>query len=287
MKLIYDCDNTIGIHGKDVDDGLTLLYLYQQINVELLGVTLTFGNGTVEQVAQQTDKLKELFSLDVKTYLGKEKYDSDKEHSEAAKFLAKTVRDNPNEITILATGSLNNLSEAAEIEPDFFNLVKEIVVMGGRFAQMYINKTAVTELNFSISDKAAHEVVNSNAKLTVSSGQYIAGALFSYDDLDQIKDSSEEKFVWLKKVVKDWMDYTKGIWDVDGFINWDGITAFALLNPEEFVFKNTRLRTSATDMETGLIEETDLPDKRPAKVLTEIKDLAKLNSMLIKTLNKY
>ncbi|KRK63843.1 nucleoside hydrolase, IUNH family protein [Companilactobacillus tucceti DSM 20183] len=287
MKLIYDCDNTIGIHGKDVDDGLTLLYLYQQTNVELLGVTLTFGNGTVEQVVQQTDNLKKLFSLNVETYRGKEKYDSQKEHSPAAEFLAKSVRDAPNEITILATGSLNNLSEAAEIEPKFFDLVKEIVVMGGRFGQMYINKTAVTELNFSISDKAAHKVVNSNAKLIVSSGQYIAGALFSYDDLDTIKDSTEEKFVWLKKVIKDWIDYTKGIWDVDGFINWDGITAFALLNPEEFVFKDTRLRTSAADMETGLIEETDLPDKRPAKVLTEIKDLAKLNSMLVETLNKY
>lgn len=287
MKLIYDCDNTIGIHGKDVDDGLTLLYLYQQTNVELLGVTLTFGNGTVEQVVQQTDNLKKLFSLNVKTYCGKEKYDSQKGHSPAAEFLAKSVRDAPNEITILATGSLNNLSEAAEIEPKFFDLVKEIVVMGGRFGQMYINKTAVTELNFSISDKAAHKVVNSNAKLTISSGQYIAGALFSYDDLDTIKDSTEEKFVWLKKVIKDWIDYTKGIWDVDGFINWDGITAFALLNPEEFVFKDTRLRTSAADMETGLIEETDLPDKRPAKVLTEIKDLAKLNSMLVETLNKY
>ncbi|WP_125712968.1 nucleoside hydrolase [Companilactobacillus kedongensis] len=287
MKLIYDCDNTIGLHGKDVDDGLTLLYLYQQANVELLGVTLTFGNGTVEQVVQQTNKLKELFSLDVKTYQGKEKYDTNETHSSAAEFLAQTVKNDPNEVTILATGSLNNLLEAAEIEPDFFDLVKEIVVMGGRFGQMYINKTAVTELNFSISDKAAHAVVNSNAKLTVASGQYIAGALFSYDDLAAIKDSDEEKFIWLKKVVKDWIDYTKGIWDVDGFINWDGITAFSLLDPEEFVFKNTRLRTSAADMETGLIEETDLPDKRQAKVLTEIKDLAKLNSMLVTTLNKY
>src|SRR5699024_4245049 len=114
MKLIYDCDNTIGIYGKDVDDGLTLLYLYQQTNVELLGVTLTFGNGTVEQVVQQTDNLKKLFSLNVETYRGKEKYDSQKEHSPAAEFLAKSVRDAPNEITILATGSLNNLSEAAE-----------------------------------------------------------------------------------------------------------------------------------------------------------------------------
>lgn len=287
MKLIYDCDNTIGLHGKDVDDGLTLLYLYQQANVELLGVTLTFGNGTVEQVVQQTNKLKELFSLNVKTYQGKEKYDTNETHSPAAEFLAQTVKNDPNEVTILATGSLNNLLEAADIEPDFFDLVKEIVVMGGRFGQMYINKTAVTELNFSISDKAAHAVVNSNAKLTVASGQYIAGALFSYDDLAAIKDSDEEKFIWLKKVVKDWIDYTKGIWDVDGFINWDGITAFSLLDPEEFVFKNTRLRTSAADMETGLIEETDLPDKRPAKVLTEIKDLAKLNSMLVTTLNKY
>ena len=57
MKIIYDCDNTMGLYGKDVDDGLTLLYLYQQADVDLLGVTLTYGNGTLAEVVGQSKLL--------------------------------------------------------------------------------------------------------------------------------------------------------------------------------------------------------------------------------------
>ena len=43
-KIIFDCDNTIGIEGCDVDDGLTLLYLLGCKDVEVLGITNCFGN---------------------------------------------------------------------------------------------------------------------------------------------------------------------------------------------------------------------------------------------------
>ena len=36
MKVIYDCDNTMGINYRDIDDGLTLLYLYKNPNVDIL-----------------------------------------------------------------------------------------------------------------------------------------------------------------------------------------------------------------------------------------------------------
>ena len=38
-KMIYDCDNTIGIEGCDVDDGLSLLFLLACEEADLLGVT--------------------------------------------------------------------------------------------------------------------------------------------------------------------------------------------------------------------------------------------------------
>ena len=58
------------IPGKDIDDGLTLLYLNQQPTVDLLGVTLTFGNGTVAQVQQQTTLLAKMFALSIDIYAG-------------------------------------------------------------------------------------------------------------------------------------------------------------------------------------------------------------------------
>ena len=56
-RVIYDCDNTMGLPLKEVDDGLTLLYLLGRPDIELLGVTTTFGNGTAGQAYAQTQKL--------------------------------------------------------------------------------------------------------------------------------------------------------------------------------------------------------------------------------------
>ncbi|TFG49619.1 MAG: nucleoside hydrolase, partial [Anaerolineales bacterium] len=53
-KVIFDCDNTMGLKTKEVDDGLTLYYLLGRPDIDLLGITTTFGNGTIDQVYQQT-----------------------------------------------------------------------------------------------------------------------------------------------------------------------------------------------------------------------------------------
>ena len=37
-KVIYDCDNTMGLDNRDIDDGLALVYLVENKDVELLGV---------------------------------------------------------------------------------------------------------------------------------------------------------------------------------------------------------------------------------------------------------
>lgn len=62
-KIIFDCDNTFGLIDRDVDDGLTLLYLLGAPHVELLGVTLTYGNGSIEEVNKMTKEMKEQLGL--------------------------------------------------------------------------------------------------------------------------------------------------------------------------------------------------------------------------------
>ena len=39
MKVVMDCDNTIGIPGRDLDDALALFYLLGRDDVELTGIT--------------------------------------------------------------------------------------------------------------------------------------------------------------------------------------------------------------------------------------------------------
>jgi len=51
----------------------------------------------------------------------------------AARFIVKTVRDNPGALTLYAGGPLTNIALAIALAPDIVPLVKEIVVMGAGF----------------------------------------------------------------------------------------------------------------------------------------------------------
>ena len=70
-KIIHDCDCTFGINGCDVDDGLALLYLLGDPEVQVLGVTTTYGNSVIEDVYPNTVRfLKQIGRADIPVYEG-------------------------------------------------------------------------------------------------------------------------------------------------------------------------------------------------------------------------
>ena len=70
-KVILNCDNTLSVHRSDVDDGLTLMYLYAHEDVDLLGVTTTFENNEHHVVYANTlQTLEDLNIHDVDVYGG-------------------------------------------------------------------------------------------------------------------------------------------------------------------------------------------------------------------------
>ena len=57
LRLIMDCDCTMGVPGCDVDDSLALLYVLDCPEAELLGVTCSFGNNTQDTVYRNPKRL--------------------------------------------------------------------------------------------------------------------------------------------------------------------------------------------------------------------------------------
>mgnify|MGYP000839380351 CR=1 FL=1 len=86
-KIIHDCDCTFGINGCDVDDGLALLYLLGDPEAEVLGVTTTYGNNTLEKVYENTKKfVKKIGHDELRVYKGGAT--SGETESEAAHYLS-------------------------------------------------------------------------------------------------------------------------------------------------------------------------------------------------------
>lgn len=168
--IIFDCDSTIGIPGKPMDDALALLYLLGRPDeAAVLGITCTFANGTAKEVFQSTTALlKEIGRTDIPLLSGAEADEDPR--SDAARFIVETVNRRPGEITLVAIGSLTNLCGAWLLDNTVFDKVKEIVLMGGYTAPVFYHTRHLEELNFSVNPKAAACVLNNGRNISILTG---------------------------------------------------------------------------------------------------------------------
>ncbi|UFT98633.1 nucleoside hydrolase [Radiobacillus kanasensis] len=257
QKVIVDCDNTMGVQGRDIDDGLALFYLLGSKDVELLGVSTTFGNSDVDTVYQVTQQLFEEFNLhDLPLVKGIEKSEV---MGEAAYFLAETAAKYPGEITLLATGSLTNLFQASLVDVHFFSNLKQIVLMGGITEPLMINGKRLGELNFSSDPIAAYHVLRAQTKVTTMTGNLCLQAFFGKEQvnfLNQYQDTGSYSYLLGK--IRPWIQHMDKEFGLNGFYNWDTTAAVYITHPE--LFKDYHCVTTGTKehLKTGNIKPAKL-----------------------------
>ena len=168
--IIFDCDSTVGLPGKPMDDALALLYLLgRPTEAKVLGITCTFGNGTTKEVFHSTKSLlREIDRENMPLFRGSESGENPR--SEAARFIVDTVNDRPGEITLVAIGSMTNVYGAYLLDNTLFDKVKEIVLMGGYTAPLLYHGKHLDELNFSVNPEAAACVLSHGRNISILTG---------------------------------------------------------------------------------------------------------------------
>lgn len=267
QKIIFDCDNTLGIPLKEVDDGLSLLYLLGNAYLDLLGITTTFGNGTIDQVFLQTQKLVVELGLEIPVLKG-ESHPGQSPDTPAAHFLVDAVNRHPGEITLLATGPLGNLYTASKLDPDFYTKVKEIVIMGGYIEPMKLCYRDLAELNLSANPKASYSVLHAPCPITVFCGGACLDAPYGLRDI-LASDYWSSKLKW---TLVQWL-IAFGLYTGNFvFYLWDLLPAVYLSIPELFHFKEFRIGSSIKDLQSGMLIEGDSSKEPVIKLATGIKD---------------
>ena len=231
-KIIFDCDNTMGIPGCDMDDGLCLLYLLGREDIELLAVSASFGNNRTKVVYENTrTMLRERNREDIPLWLGglkPEDWDS-----ESSRNLVKLARAYPHEIDLIVTGSLTNIAGAFVLDPEFFSLIKGMYFMGGITAPLIFEKKEMKELNFSVDYKASTLVLQNGENLHIITGNACLAVMTSYSDFkERLENSSIGQYILKKE--SDWFAYNDREYGIKGFYNWDMTTVLYYFYPELF-----------------------------------------------------
>jgi purine nucleosidase len=176
VPLILDVDT-------GVDDALALLYAAASSEVDLIGATSVMGNISVEQATANTLAVLDAAGRsDVEVAegagrpLGRDHVPFPVVHGErglgradpppppaspsdrsAVDLIAKTARERPGEVLLVATGPLTNVALALREEPGLPQLLGGFALMGGAFARGG-NVTPAAEANIWVDPLAAAEV---------------------------------------------------------------------------------------------------------------------------------
>lgn len=282
MKVLLDCDNTFGIPDHDVDDGLALLYLLgREDEVELLGVTSTFGNADPETVFRNSGRfLREIGRPDIPLFRGGT---PEEPLSPAARFLADTVAAHPGEITLLATGALTNLYGARLCDPSFFERLAGIVAMGGVTAPLVLGGEPMEEINFSRDPRAAHAVLASPAQTTVITGNLCLQALFGEAEYRCLEEAAHHPvFAYLLKALYPWRQTMEQVFGVKGFYNWDTTAAVYATDPGLFRDEAFPLASTPADLQAGSLRRAEAPAEAPRlNVPSAILDVDAFNRLIL------
>ena len=185
-KVIYDTD-------PGVDDAMALYFALAHPGIDVIGITTTFGNVSVEQAAANALYLTELAGRNITVTQGVKapwvkpgEAPPDFIHGAdglgnlpsrmatrnavdprpSAQYIVDMCRAQPGEITLVAVGPLGNLAAALVLEPALAKLVREVIIMGGTVNEPG-NVSPVAEANIWNDPHAADKVFGAGWKLTM------------------------------------------------------------------------------------------------------------------------
>lgn len=268
-KIIFDCDNTIGVENCDVDDGLTLLYLLGCKDVEILGITNCFGNNETETVYANTlSFLKEIGRSDIKVYKGgltTEDYEN-----EATDFIVDTLN-KEEEVHILATGSLTNIAGALVKDEAAFNKVKSITLMGGITSPLVVGGLTINELNFSVDYEAAYKVLTSGVPINIATGNNCLKVIFEVEKFkENLLSFGTETGKYIVDKTSYWFERNEKKYGIKAFCNWDVTAGSYLVSPNNFTDDRAYYELSKEDLKTGFLRKSEEGDHNSVLNLPQI-----------------
>ncbi|MFB5763359.1 nucleoside hydrolase [Paenibacillus medicaginis] len=209
-RIILDVDTGI-------DDALAIGYAVHSPELDLLGITTTFGNISVPEATRNSLVLLEKLNKEVPVYQGADKpyarelfkpysrhihgedgiggcYSTSPTGSvaegHAADFIIQQARRHPQELTVIAVGPLTNLALALDRCPELPELLDRLIIMGGAVT-VPGNVTPTAEANIYADPEAAEKVLTAGFNLTLVGLDVTMQTLLPQSDVDAWRGQGE------------------------------------------------------------------------------------------------
>jgi purine nucleosidase len=218
VKVVLDTDI-----GTDIDDAWALGYALKSPSLELLGVTVTDAD-TPKRARLACKLLYRLGRTDIPVAVGRqtaavpadridyqftwaEDFDAYKPiATPAVEFLADVIRRNPNEITLIAVGPLQNIGDLVRLHPDVVRLVKRVVLMSGSIGANAWSAAPVPEWNVKSAIPEAQAVYGASWPVTIVPLDSTSYVQLQDSERDALRSAATPLSVALEALLRLWTD---------------------------------------------------------------------------------
>jgi inosine-uridine nucleoside N-ribohydrolase len=274
-RIILDTDPAMGEHiGLDIDDDLAIVFLLNSPEVEIVGVTTTYGNSSSDRTWRDAKRLLARAGrpdIPVLKGAGWTSRDLNRE-TEASRFIAETVREQPGELTVLTLGPLTNLATAMKKSPGLLSNASELVMMGGRL------EDGKPEFNFSAHPDATAAVLADPCPTFLVTLDLCLQVRFTAAHLSMLVGNPELVLAPWVGAIRRWLLMNRLVVGAlsllvrnipsGGFFPWDGIAAAYLIAPDLFTGESRALMTMGG--RNVKLDQSGADDPRAVRLPTQV-----------------
>ena len=267
-KVIFDTD-------PGVDDAMALLFLERHPDIDLIGITTIFGNGSVETTTRNAQYLKQQWNIsapvakgaarafepsrDILTYpeihghdgLGNidvpDVVDVALDPRPAHQFIIDTVKANPGEVVLVAVGRMTNLANALKAAPEIAGLVKEVIIMGGA-VDVPGNVNPAAEANIHGDPEAADYIMIAPWKVVVVGLDVTLKTKMTRTELAELAEAGGAAMQLLDRLSQSYIDW----YDGTRMVVHDTCACAYLVARELFTTRSGAVRVLTTGMGEGM-----------------------------------
>ncbi len=251
-KIIFDGD-------PGIDDALAIMLALQSKELQLIGITTVAGNVNVDRGTLNALSILEYLKIEnIPVVRGSEKplykelETAEFVHGQdglgninlpspktqpipqlASEFIINTIKNNPNEVTIVATGPLTNIAKMLTSSPEISNDILELIIMGGA-VNIPGNVTSVAEYNIWADAEAAKIVLESDLPITLVPLDVTTSFRLTTANLYEIKKANTPISILISRMLPYYIEINQKLRNIDGCYIHDALAMAYSIDPTLF-----------------------------------------------------
>jgi inosine-uridine nucleoside N-ribohydrolase len=259
-KISIWIDADPSLNNADVDDSIAILIALLSYKIDVVGISVIYGNDNMERCVKRAEFLVSLFNKfncrKIPVLKGAKSASEIGVRSEATAGLAEAL--SKQSLVVVALGPLTNIASTMHLYPQLVSRISSLIVVAGRrLGQVFrVGTGQFGDMNFDKDPFSLKFVFEKNINMILTPWEVSSKIWIKKTDLVAIQSSLDACFYYFSNGVSScrltycsdfsvllshmfqWSDHWSNTFGTNGFNPFDCLAIGYLLNPELFICEN-------------------------------------------------